>query len=452
MFSIVRTAAGRVLIALAICAGATITFLLTAGSASACSYAIQDGGAHPTACGYGGGQPPQITVEPADTTGYVDGTVQFTADAASYDSVLWEYSSDNGATWNGAGQYSTTYTLGSLAPSEDGNLVRADFTNGNGTSTTAAARLTVLPAQPVATPSPASLSFVPEQVGFAAPEQSLTVTNTGTRVLGFGDAYDSSDSFFIDTDACSERLLAPGDSCSLSILFVPSHEGPISGGLVLPDNATPTNAPSQLLVDLAGYGGEPATLGADTTTDGVVGTPVTYALSLGGDPAPAVSLSSGALPPGLSLVNTGTVTGTPTTAGTYVATVEADNGVGSPAYQTLTFVIANRVGLTMPSASVIEGDHRTTWLTFTYQLAHPSTIATSFHYATKNGTATAGSDYVRTSGTITIPAGTQIGQLTVVVKGDTTVEPDEQFTVNLSQPVGLVLHTHAAVGTIVNDD
>jgi hypothetical protein len=65
-----------------------------------------------------------------------------------------------------------------------------------------------------------------------------------------------------------------------------------------------------------------------TPGTGQVGDPYSYSLAVAGDPAPALSLTQGALPPGLSLAGDGTISGTPTTPGTYDATVTATNDVG----------------------------------------------------------------------------------------------------------------------------
>lgn len=61
---------------------------------------------------------------------------------------------------------------------------------------------------------------------------------------------------------------------------------------------------------------------------GAVGTPYSFSYTVGGDPGPTVSLSSGELPPGLELSADGTISGTPTQGGEYSGTVTASNGVG----------------------------------------------------------------------------------------------------------------------------
>jgi hypothetical protein len=65
-----------------------------------------------------------------------------------------------------------------------------------------------------------------------------------------------------------------------------------------------------------------------TPDAGQVGDPYSYPLAVAGDPTPHLSVTQGALPPGLSLSRDGTISGTPTTPGSYDATVTATNDVG----------------------------------------------------------------------------------------------------------------------------
>ena len=80
------------------------------------------------------------------------------------------------------------------------------------------------------------------------------------------------------------------------------------------------------------------------------------------------------------------------------------------------------------------------------------TTPVTVKYATANGTATAGADYVATSGTLTFAPGETAKSVTVGVIGDTTVESNEKFTVKLSSPSGATISRTTATGTIVNDD
>jgi hypothetical protein len=62
--------------------------------------------------------------------------------------------------------------------------------------------------------------------------------------------------------------------------------------------------------------------------NGIIGKPYSSGFTVTGAPPPTITLISGDLPPGLTLSSDGKLTGTPTQAGTYTFTVQADNHVG----------------------------------------------------------------------------------------------------------------------------
>jgi len=74
----------------------------------------------------------------------------------------------------------------------------------------------------------------------------------------------------------------------------------------------------------------------------------------------------------------------------------------------------------------------------------------SFHWATQNGTAQAGPDYVANSGTVTIPTGETHANLDVVVQATPAAQPDETFRIVLSNPVSLALQQTPATATLVD--
>ena len=80
----------------------------------------------------------------------------------------------------------------------------------------------------------------------------------------------------------------------------------------------------------------------------------------------------------------------------------------------------------------------------------------TFDVATAPGTARAGTDYVtRRLTRQTIPAGGSTYTFNVLVKGDTTLEPDETFFVNVTNVTGANVANVAdgqGLGTILNDD
>jgi YD repeat-containing protein len=99
-----------------------------------------------------------------------------------------------------------------------------------------------------------------------------------------------------------------------------------------------------------------------------------------------------------------------------------------------------------------EGHSGLTPAVFTVSLSSTTSQAVTASYATANGSATAGSDYQAASGVLTIPAGTLTTTITVMVVGDTVYEPDETFTLVLSNVVGASVAKGTATATILNDD
>ena len=99
-----------------------------------------------------------------------------------------------------------------------------------------------------------------------------------------------------------------------------------------------------------------------------------------------------------------------------------------------------------------EGSTGTTLFAFTVSLSAACDAPVTVNFATADGSATAGSDYQATSGTLTIPAGQTTGTITVLVNGDRLAEPNEAFTINLSNPVNAGIADGQGVGTIVDDE
>ena len=99
------------------------------------------------------------------------------------------------------------------------------------------------------------------------------------------------------------------------------------------------------------------------------------------------------------------------------------------------------------SADKVEGQSGSTAFTFTVTRGGDTSIATSASWAVTGSGANpaAGSDFagaVLPSGTVSFAAGETSKTITVNVAGDTVVEPDEGFTVTLSNPA-----TSTTIGT-----
>jgi len=181
----------------------------------------------------------------------------------------------------------------------------------------------------------------------------------------------------------------------------------------------------------------------------------------------ALAASDYATTSGTLIIPAGATTGAVLVPVNGDTTVEADETLmltlSAPANATLSLatatgtiinddVAAGASTLSVTSASVIEGNAGLSSLNFTVTLNAVSATAVSVDYATTNGTALNTGDYSPTSGTLSIPAGATSGTVLVPVIGETLVEPDETFTLTLSNPLNASIVTAVATGTIINDD
>ncbi len=76
----------------------------------------------------------------------------------------------------------------------------------------------------------------------------------------------------------------------------------------------------------------------------------------------------------------------------------------------------------------------------------------SVNYLTVDGSATAGSDYNPTTGTLEFPPGQTSRSVLVQIVGDDSDEGDETFDLDLANPVNATLGTHPTVVTIQDND
>jgi hypothetical protein len=107
--------------------------------------------------------------------------------------------------------------------------------------------------------------------------------------------------------------------------------------------------------------------------------------------------------------------------------------------------------LSVQDLTVTQGNSGTTPATFVVTLSPASSQTVTVNYATADGTATAGSDYVAASGSLSFPAGTTSRTVTVAVNGDPTPEPDEDFFLNLSGATNATIARGQGRATIQNN-
>lgn len=102
--------------------------------------------------------------------------------------------------------------------------------------------------------------------------------------------------------------------------------------------------------------------------------------------------------------------------------------------------------------SVQEGDIANPELVFTVSLSRASEQATSIDFATQDGTARAGSDFVAASGTLTFAPGETSKTVAISVIDDSRLEIEESFSLVLSNAVNADLRQVPGIGAIADND
>jgi alpha-tubulin suppressor-like RCC1 family protein/Ca2+-binding RTX toxin-like protein len=139
---------------------------------------------------------------------------------------------------------------------------------------------------------------------------------------------------------------------------------------------------------------------------------------------------------------------------TYDANVAAFNGQGTgPPGGPASVIPFAGVGFSVSDVSFAEGDSGSKNLKFVVSVpAHAMTVKVTVR--TQDGSASAGSDYVAVAPKVVgFPVGTLSKNVVVAVNGDTASEPDEHFTLELSNPTGgASISDPTGLATIVDDD
>ena len=103
------------------------------------------------------------------------------------------------------------------------------------------------------------------------------------------------------------------------------------------------------------------------------------------------------------------------------------------------------------SVSDAEVSEDGTWMQFRVSLSEPSREEVTVGYHTRGGTASSGTDFRRESYTLTFPPNSRRRVVSVKVYDDQEPEPDETFTLTLTNPSGATLGDATATGTILDD-
>ncbi|HEU5240297.1 MAG TPA: Ig-like domain-containing protein, partial [Pyrinomonadaceae bacterium] len=133
--------------------------------------------------------------------------------------------------------------------------------------------------------------------------------------------------------------------------------------------------------------------------------------------------------------------------------------LGSPANAVVTITNDDaQPSLSIDDVTQSEGNSGTTAFIFTVSKNGSTAFDVLLDYATQDGTTplfaatAADNDYLATSGSVTLGANETTRTITVAVQGDTHIENDETFFINLSNATGATIAHSQGVGTIQNDD
>jgi Calx-beta domain len=155
--------------------------------------------------------------------------------------------------------------------------------------------------------------------------------------------------------------------------------------------------------------------------------------------------ANGAVTLNWDITGSGTTTTTTSTSTTTTTST-------STSTTTTTTSLPSAPTISIADASVFEGRGGRRNMSFTVSLSSAAAGTVTVHYETADGTATSGSDYQSKSGTVSISAGATSATITIKIYGDRTPEPNETFSVNLSNASGATIADATATGTILNDD
>ena len=319
----------------------------------------------------------------------------------------------------------------------------------------------------------ATLAFTVTRTGGTAGAATVdyAIVDGTTDAADFAGARTGSVSFAAgDGDAKTVTIAVAGDSAvegdeTFSVRLTGTSAGTIAaqgeaGATILNDDASFAIA--------AGRGVESDGAVRFTVTrigDLGAATSIRYDVSVGaGDTAATADFTGNALPGGVATFAAGAATATIVVPVANDAAIEGDEtftvtisnpAIGTVAVPSATGTIVNDdvPALSVSDTSVVEGNDGARTLLFTVTASAPAGASgIGFTIATADGTATAGSDYVAQTATLSIPAGQTSTTFAVAVPGDVTPERPETVLVNLSNVTGATIADGQGAGTIVNDD
>ncbi|HLA79296.1 MAG TPA: Calx-beta domain-containing protein [Vicinamibacteria bacterium] len=272
-------------------------------------------------------------------------------------------------------------------------------------------------------------------------DPSVTIQTVNVPVLGDG-AGEPDETFLVNLSAATGATIADpqgigtvvNDDFSLSINDATVTEGNSGSANATFTVSLSAASPNTVTVTASTANGT-ATAGTDYTA--VVGQVLTFPPGVLTQTVDVPVLGNGTTEPNETF---------------FVNLIAATNATISDA-QGLGTITNDDFALSVSDRSIAEGDAGSSNATFTITLSAASPNTVTVTVDTADGTATAGADYTAVVGqVVTFAPGVLTQTVDVPVLGDTAIEPNETFSVNLSAPTGATITDSQGVGTIATDD
>ncbi len=168
------------------------------------------------------------------------------------------------------------------------------------------------------------------------------------------------------------------------------------------------------------------------------------------------SITSGTLPNGFTMTtSSGVISGAAEATGTYFFTIQATdaNSIGSLYGENSYSISVNLPEVQFSEISTEMNEDVSSIITASVVLQATSTYNVTVDYDIYGGTALFGSDYILSTGTLTISSGTISKHIDINILSDKKVEGNEFLQVSLSNPVNARLGENTVfTHTILNDD
>jgi glucose/arabinose dehydrogenase len=391
---------------------------------------------------YAAAEPPSITLQPASITVAAGQSATFTVSATGSTPLAYQWRRNGGDI---AGATSSSYTLSNTQLGDSGAFFDVGVTNDFGAATSETAQLTVMensvPSASITQPVTGTTYAGGDVINYAgtasdAEDGTLPASAFTWWVNLHHDSHTHPHVLPVSGSKTGSFTIPASGETSANVFYRIHLQVRDSGGLtrsrirdVLPRKSTVTLAtePSGLQLRLDG-----ALVSTPYSFVGVVGIERSLE-AVSPQSASGSTWTFSSWSDGGARVHT---ISTPAVATTYTA----------------QYVIQPAVSLAIANASLYEGNSGTKDASFTVRLSAASAAPVSVAWRTTSGSAKGNTDYIAASGTLTFPAGTTSRTIAVAIQGDTIVEGNEVFYVDLSAPTGATLADARAIGTIRNDD